>query len=194
MKTTIECKKAVLAGLLVALGGTVYLTVDSKTLGSALFALGLLGVMVFSCSLYTGKVGYLSTAGDCLVLLKMCLFNFMGAAAVGIAMSFFIEPLADAVVATKLQASLPAVFIRSIFCGIMIYLAVELYKRTEKLLLVIMPIMIFILCGFEHCVANAFYFAAARYFDLYSLAFFAVSIIGNGVGSVIIHLMNKFEI
>lgn len=180
--------------MLVGIGGTIYLTVDSKILGSALFALGLLGVMIFSCSLYTGKVGYLSTAGDCLVLLRMCLLNFVGAAAVGIAMSFFIESSADAVVATKLESALPLVFIRSIFCGIMIYLAVELYKRTEQLLLVVMPIMIFILCGFEHCVANAFYFAAARYFSLYSLVFFAVSIVGNGVGSVLIHLMNRFEI
>lgn len=180
--------------MLVGIGGTIYLTVDSKILGSALFALGLLGVMIFSCSLYTGKVGYLSTAGDCLVLLRMCLLNFIGAAAVGIAMSFFIESSADAVVATKLESALPLVFIRSIFCGIMIYLAVELYKRTEQLLLVVMPIMIFILCGFEHCVANAFYFAAARYFSLYFLVFFAVSIVGNGVGSVLIHLMNRFEI
>ncbi len=194
MKTTIQSKKSVLAGLLVGLGGTVYLTVESKILGSALFSLGLLGVMIFSCSLYTGKVGYISTVGDFFVLLKMCLLNFVGAAAVGLAMSFVLSPVANTVVATKLQATLPEVFIRAIFCGIMIYLAVELYKRTSQILLVVMPIMIFILCGFEHCVANAFYFAAARYFDAYSLAFFAVSIIGNGVGSVIIHLMNKYEI
>lgn len=194
MKTTIQSKKAVLAGLLVGLGGTIYLTVESKILGSALFSLGLLGVMVFSCSLYTGKVGYLSAVGDVFVLLKMCLLNFVGAAAVGLAMSPFLEVSADVVVSAKLQADLTEVFIRAIFCGIMIYLAVELYKRTSQILLVVMPIMIFILCGFEHCVANAFYFAAARYFDTYSLAFFAVGILGNGVGSVIIHLMNKYEI
>lgn len=194
MKKTIECKKAVLAGLLVALGGTIYLTVESKILGSALFSLGLLGVMVFSCSLYTGKVGYISAPGDVFVLLKMCFLNFIGAAAVGFAVSSVLKENAAAVVAAKLQADLPEIFIRAIFCGIMIYLAVELYKRTSQILLVVMPIMIFILCGFEHCVANAFYFAAAGYFDTYSLAFFAVSIIGNGVGSVIIHLMNKYEI
>lgn len=194
MKTTIECKKAILAGLLVGIGGTVYLTLDSKILGSALFALGLLGVMIFSCSLYTGKVGYISTLGDSLILLKMCLLNLVGAAAVGLAASLFVEPAADAVVATKLALPLGTVFLKAILCGIMIYIAVELYKRTQQVLLVIMPIMIFILCGFEHCIADAFYFGAAKYFDLKSIPFFIVCIIGNGVGSVMIHLMNKYEI
>lgn len=194
MKATIECKKAVLAGMLVAFGGTAYLMTESKVLGSALFAVGLLGVMIFSCSLYTGKVGYLRTFGDVFVLLKMCLLNFIGAAFIGLGASFILEPAADAVVIAKLSLPLGIVFLKAIFCGVMIYLGVELYKRTSQVLLVIMPIMIFILCGFEHCVADAFYFGVARFFDASSILFFLVCIAGNGVGSVIIHLMLEHEI
>ena len=76
----------------------------------------------------------------------------------------------------------------------MIYLAVELYKREKSIILVIMAIMIFILCGFEHCVANAFYFAAAGTFSLQALVVILICIVGNALGSLFIRFLNDFEL
>ena len=66
------------------------------------------------------------------------------------------------------------------------YLAVELYKKKSNSLYVIMPIMIFILCGFDHCIANMYYFAInpVPAFQLRTLFFFVINIIGNSIGSI----------
>ena len=45
----------------------------------------------------------------------------------------------------------------SIMCGIIIQLAVEL-KVKDNLLTTVQCVMAFILCGFEHCIANIFYY------------------------------------
>ena len=47
------------AGLCIALGGTVFLSSDSKILGAVLFTVGLFTICTFEFSLFTGKVCYL---------------------------------------------------------------------------------------------------------------------------------------
>jgi formate/nitrite transporter FocA (FNT family) len=67
----------------------------------------------------------------------------------------------------------------------MIYLAVEGYKRTKNALIIVLPVMVFILCGFEHCVANMFYLAyAGRLFTPAGLWFLLLNIIGNSAGGI----------
>ena len=73
----------------------------------------------------------------------------------------------------------------------MIYLAVELYKRSKQILLVVMPVMIFILCGFEHCVADVFYFAAAGEISVRAILFIVICVLGNAAGSLAVSLLMK---
>ena len=49
---------AILAGLCIALGGTVYLTLENKIMGAFLFTLGLFTICTFGFNLFTGKVCY----------------------------------------------------------------------------------------------------------------------------------------
>ena len=49
----------VAAGVLIAIGGCVYLACDSKYVGAALFSVALLSICFKGYSLFTGKVGYL---------------------------------------------------------------------------------------------------------------------------------------
>ncbi len=65
-------------------------------------------------------------------------------------LSYLFPPLFD---------TLPSLLILGIFCGMLMYIAVEGYKRTTNPLIVVLPVMAFILCGFEHCIADMFYFA-----------------------------------
>ena len=39
--------------------------------------------------------------------------------------------------------------------------AVYIYKKTHNIFLVALCVAIFILCGFEHCIANMFYYVFA---------------------------------
>ena len=77
--------------------------------------------------------------------------------------------------------------ILAIGCGAMMHIAVYLFKRGKHPLYVIMPIMFFILCSFEHCVADAGYFGMAHVVpNLDVLGRLFTMVIGNGIGSLIL--------
>ncbi|MDD6735563.1 MAG: formate/nitrite transporter family protein [Clostridiales bacterium] len=190
-----NCKKSILAGILIGIGGTAFLSVGSKELGSALFSLGLLAVIILECNLYTGKVGYIKKPSEIGTLALMCIRNFIGAAIVGAAAYVLMKDggTAQEIADKKLDLPFGTVFIKAIMCGIMIYLAVELYKRSKQIWLVVLPIMIFILCGFEHCVADVFYFAAAGVLSIRAVLFVLLCAVGNAAGSLLIRLLQEYE-
>ena len=47
---------AILAGVSIAIGGTVFLSVENKMIGALLFTVGLFTVCTFGFNLFTGKV------------------------------------------------------------------------------------------------------------------------------------------
>ena len=78
----------------------------------------------------------------------------------------------------------------------MIYIAVELQKRNVsnivKFVGISLPVMVFIVSGFEHCVANMFYFTYAGSWSFLAIGYILVMSVGNGVGSLILWGINKF--
>ena len=58
-----------------------------------------------------------------------------------------------------------SLFILAIFCNILIYIAVENYncnpQEVGRYLAMFLGVVVFIFCGFEHCVADMFYFSLA---------------------------------
>lgn len=187
--------KAILAGMMIALAGTVNLSVDNKYLGSFLFSFGLITIIIQDWWLYTGKVGVLEIPGDIDYLLVTLLGNFVGVLVTSaiIRCTRFGENLkenARAIVDLKLQDNLFSIFFLACFCGIMMYLAVDGYRKNKNLLMVIFPIMIFILAGFEHSIANMFYFITAEELSLNRLIYILVMVLGNTCGSVFMKFAN----
>ena len=79
----------------------------------------------------------------------------------------------------------------------MMYIAVNNFKRSKDLISkyigIFLCVMVFILCGFEHCVANMFYFSIANVWNLNVLFYLFVMVIGNSIGSVIMAIYyNRF--
>jgi len=184
--------KSLLAGFLIGPGCLVYIVCPNKFVGAFLFSLGLISIIIKQFNLYTGKVGYISKSTAHL-LLPMFLFNAIG---IGITCWLFSFTRLDLsavtpLVATKLNDNYYSIFMLAIGCGVMMHLAVDNYKRSNRNpLMVIMPIMFFICCGFEHCVANVGYFAMAHTpvtFDL--ICRVAIMVAGNAFGSC---LVSKF--
>ena len=70
-----------------------------------------------------------------------------------------IRERAAALCQTKLSDSLASILILAFFCGILMYVAVEGFRSGGNPLIVIFSVSVFILCGFEHCIANMFYFS-----------------------------------
>ena len=79
-----------------------------------------------------------------------------------------------------------AFLIKSILCGIIMYIAVYMYKKGTPLG-IIYGIPLFIFCGFQHCIANIITMGVARTF---SSSIF-VCIIGNFIGSLFIWFISK---
>ena len=80
-------------------------------------------------------------------------------------------------------------FLDGIFCGFCIALAVKGYAKAEgvgKYLTVVLGVMMFILCGAEHCVADMFYLVLGQGEALSTIIFLLVVTAGNTVGGALL--------
>jgi len=195
--------KGIYAGIMIGIGGTAYLALENKIVGSFLFSIGLLTICMYSLNLFTGKVGYvlINKISYLWELLLSLVGNFIGTFLVGFVMQFTrfenYSDIAKKLVMIKLDDNLISIFILSIFCGILMYLAVNNFKNSKdlfsKYIGIFMCVMTFILCGFEHCIANMFYFSIAGVWNNRVFLYLLIMIIGNGVGSIIMALYyNRF--
>ena len=76
--------KSILAGLLISLAGIVYLNCPEKIVGSLLFSLGLISVILLEANLFTGKIGYVNSKQSILDSLLILVFNLVAATIVGL--------------------------------------------------------------------------------------------------------------
>ncbi|MFA7385262.1 MAG: formate/nitrite transporter family protein, partial [Bacilli bacterium] len=83
----------------------------------------------------------------------------------------------------------------AILCGIMMYIAVEGYKRVPndiaKVFLVIFSAMIFLMAGFEHSLANIYYFMLSGTFELKAFLYALIMLLGNAIGAIGFNLLEK---
>lgn len=200
--------KGIFAGVCVAMGATVYLSLlpDHKMLGAFLFAIGLFLIFTYGFSLYTGKIGFLVEKGASFVpeLCVTWLGNFAGAAAVGVLLRTCAraqlaaawQEKAASLCEIKLADPASANFVLALFCGILMFVAADTYQKAEnavgKYLAAFLPVAVFILSGFEHCVANMVYFSLAGIFSWKMLLTLLITTLGNSVGAFLVPLARKF--
>ena len=198
MKRVSEFLDAVLAGICIGIGGTVFLSCDNKVAGALFFCLGLFTICTFGFHLYTGKVGYVFEQPPAYLgfVALVWLGNLVGTGLVGYAIRITrvagIAEKAMVLSQAKLDDNLLSIFILSIFCNILMFIAVDGYKNNPhevgKYIGIFMGVTVFILCGFEHCVANMFYFSVANAWSGKAFLYMLVMTLGNACGGVIIPL------
>ena len=193
---------AILAGISIALGGLVFLTVESKVLGAALFTIGLFSVCSFGFNLFTGKVCYVfqNDRKYAAALPVIWVGNLIGTGLVALLASqtraaAALTEKAASMCAVKTGDSLMSLFLLGILCNIFIYIAVEGYKTIPhdmgKHLALLFGVMVFILCGTEHCVADMFYFWMGGAWSARAIVCILVITAGNCVGGVLLPLLRK---
>lgn len=186
-----------LAGILISIGGTVYLACDNKYVGAVLFAVALLCICIQGYSLYTGKICYIADNPGkeaFSVLLLGLLGNFVGTVACGYAIRYALPAIGErafAACSARLEQTFPGTLLRAIFCGILIFLAVDIYKRGKGVVGIVFCIPVFILSGFEHSIADLFYFAASGIVSLRACGFIWTVILGNTIGGLLFPLLVK---
>ena len=205
---------ALLAGLCIGLGGTVFLRVrDSFTggtvVGAFLFAIGLLTICTRGYDLFTGKACYLLDQENKPVYVLRLLITWLGNLC-GTCLVAGIESLtgigsglsetARAMVDSKLSSPLLSLFLLAALCNIFIFIAVDGYKNNPhqlgKYLSLFLGVMVFILCGTEHSIADMYYWAVSgALFEVpgASLLRLAVISLGNVCGGLILPGIEKLN-
>lgn len=180
-----------LAGAFIGLGALYYTLVISdaqlpfaaaRVLGGVCFSLGLLLVVVAGAELFTGnnllamawadgKVTTLEVLRNWVVV---CLANFAGAT--GLAALVFLSGHADmnggavgraylAIAAAKSTMPLMELFFRGVLCNVLVCMAVwmALAGRSvvDRFVAIVLPISAFVAAGFEHSIANMYFFPLA---------------------------------
>ena len=187
----------VCAGLMIAIGGTVYLSCENKYVGAALFSVALFCICLKGYSLFTGKIGFIPeshTKEDLLVLFLGLIGNAVSTVLLGFAVSFALPalgPAAAAICEAKLGQEALQTFIRAFFCGVLMYLAVSIYREKNSALGIFLCIPTFILSGFEHSIANMFYFGVSGVLNLESALYILIVLLGNAAGGTVLPFLNK---
>lgn len=194
---------SILSGIFICIGATAYLmtlghSYGIKIVGSLLFGIGLFSIIHMDLWLYTGRVGklldnkisyvldliicFIGNAIGCFILALMLKETRIGEHLIEVSNSLVID---------KMEDSWYSILFLSILCGVMIYLACYGHKKCEypigKVIFVFLAVSVFILCSFEHVVANVCYFTYSdEPFKYKMILYFIIMFIGNGIGSVII--------
>lgn len=192
---------AVLAGMAIGFGGVVFLSLDDRIIGAALFTIGLFTVCTFGLNLFTGKVCYALENGKSfnLALPLIWLGNLAGTGVTALIVRLSrietIAARASELCEVKLDDGILSLFLLGVLCNIFIYIAVEGYKNNPhqpgKYLSLFFGVMVFILAGTEHCVADMFYFHLAGW-SVDALARVLVITLGNAAGGIIFRAAHKF--
>ena len=188
---------AILAGICISIGCVVNLRVGGVA-GAVLFAFGLTTVVYYGLKLYTGTAGFIRMKGDWLMLCVVLLGNIIGclltAWMIAYAQPDCVEP-ASKILAGRLAKGPLACFLLAIGCGFIMTTAVE-FARKGKMLTLLLGVPVFILCGFAHSIADAFYFLVSpseQVLQASVLIVYVSEVLGNFVGCNLYRWMLVFE-
>lgn len=211
-----ETKGAIVAGLMIAIGGIVNLSCIAAgypIIGAFLFSVGLFTICAFKGNLYTGKVGLIPFAyiedmwgqkdfslkakfQASLVVFHYLIINLITTFGIGFVVGKYYPNLAATateIYLPKMEADLMKLFISAFFCGVLMLIAVNLWEEHNiKSILLCVPT--FILSGFDHSIANSFYNGVAygeHTWTMENLWLTIIVILGNAAGAITFALLNK---
>ena len=201
MKALKTFVSAVLAGMCVGFGGVVFLSLDNRIIGSVMFTVGLFTICTFGLLLFTGKVCYALESGKSynLALPVIWLGNLAGTGVTALIVKLSridgIAEQATELTAVKLDDSILSLFLLGVLCNIFIYIAVDGYKNNPhelgKYLSLFFGVMVFILAGTEHCVADMFYFWLSGWSVDAALRVLVITL-GNAAGGILFRALHRF--
>lgn len=184
-------RSAVFAGICIGIAGFGFLA--DKMLGMFLFIFGLATVVNYRLKLFTGTAGFVRSGQDMLDLLLILVGNWVGCLLVALLARCSGMPLQDTA-QHLLEGRLALGPLRagalSIGCGILMTTSVTFARRSKEFghwMPLLMAVPLFILCGFPHCVADAFYYLVVPFGWLGEhsgsvLLLYGCLVIGNFIG------------
>ena len=207
------CLMSFCSGSMIGVGGSAFLLANSlfgdwgKLIGSILFSLGILAIVMFEMKLFTGLISDIPEMGaKNFWKLPVCfLWNMIGVLVTSVIvyyspLSEAVVPQAQAMMRVKLDAELWGIkaLCSSILCGFLITLSIGAVNYAPRKGLsatvgVMFPIIVFAFCGFDLSVANTLYFFFMGY-SWKAVGYILVCVVGNIIGGVILPICSLFRI
>ena len=185
---------AIVAGICIGIAGFGYLAVGG-IVGAVTFAFGLLAVVHYRLKLYTGTAGFF-VKGELAQLCTILAMNIVGCLLVALMARMSPMPLQEAaqhILEGRLNAGIVQSGVLAIGCGFIMTTAVK-WGREGKFLPLLFGVPLFIICGFPHCVADAFYYLCVPVEYLTAnagqvLLLYASIVLGNFIGCNLYRLL-----
>lgn len=175
---------SILAGVCISIGCIVNLMVGGGPLGAILFTFGLITVVHYKYVLFTGTAGFIKNYEDFLNLFFIIFIgNFIGCTLTSYAACYVIPDLHDKcneLMELRTHYNMWQAFIRAVFCGFLMTTAVK-FARENRWLPLLFAVPVFILAGFYHSIADAFYIQSSDYGSQIKWNYL-MTILGNFVG------------
>lgn len=180
-------KSAILAGICIGIAGFGYLAVGGL-FGAAVFSFGLLAVVNYQLKLFTGTAGFFKRGEFCQLLLILA-GNIVGCLLVSLLADLsplHIDTAAQKLLEGRLNTGWWQCGALAIGCGF-IMTTVVTFARKGSWIPLLFGVPMFIICGFPHSIADAFYYLAAPCSFLGEHAFEVIRlylciVIGNFIG------------
>ena len=181
------------AGIIIGIATTMYVVCPNKIVGAFLFSFGLMAICILRQTLYTGAIGYvfIKQTG----ILSGLLGNALGVCGISLlirAYSQEIHTASNTILVGKLEVLPIKMFISAIICGMLMFIAVEIFNRTnDSVLGIITAVPCFIICGFDHCIVNMYHLTMANswYEFVIGTMVVSLSLIGNSLGAMLMFLL-----
>ena len=186
-KASTVIKSSILAGICIGIAGFGFLALGGIA-GAVLFAFGLITVVCYKLKLYTGTAGFI-VKGEVGKLLLILIGNIIGCLLVALlarVSPMDLQGAAQKILAGRLTIGPVRAGLLAIGCGFLMTTAVTFARRNQWLPL-LFAVPMFILCGFPHCIADAFYYLTVPFSFIKEnigsvLLLYVCLVIGNFIG------------
>ena len=187
-------RSSILAGIAIGPAGFGFLAsgIQSETYGSlvgaVIFSFGLLTVLGYKLKLYTGTAGFINK-GEVGQLFMTLFGNIVGcfcASLLARVTPLEIQAAAQNILELRLRTGALRCGLLGIGCGFIMSSAVQ-FAREKQYLPLLLGVPLFIVCGFTHCIADAFYYLCvpAAFWKVHAvqiISVYASIVLGNLVG------------
>jgi formate/nitrite transporter FocA (FNT family) len=187
-------RSSIFAGIAIGTAGFGFLAsgiqseVYGSLVGAVLFSFGLLTVLGYKLKLYTGTAGYINR-NEVGQLFLILLGNITGCLCVALLTRMSpmdIQASAQKIMELRLGTGPLRCGLLAIGCGFIMTTCVQ-FGRQGQYLPLLLGVPLFIVCGFPHCVADAFYFlcvpvAFVKAHILQILTLYVCVVLGNLLG------------
>ncbi len=199
-----------MAGFMIGIGGYSSQLITAaglpKALSAAVFPVGLIMVILTGSELFTGNClmfgAVVSNENTINKMLKVWITSYIGNILGSVILAYalllcnpseeYMEVAKNAAL-SKVSMSPTEMFIKAILCNMLVCIAVYTALMADntagKILATFVPVFVFVLCGFEHSVANMFFLTIGQADIFQTIYQISVVTVGNIIGGAMIGVM-----